>query len=333
MTDRDRLINEIKKAKSKCLIHESGGCLACKYRGQADCTLENLADCLLENGVIVPPCKVGDILYDIFDFENIKTVRVTEITIRLDRRNKPWLIIGGYFYAFDDFGKTVFLTKEEAEEKLKEVFEMKDKDITWEHIYQAEKGNMFDKYCNLISCCDHCNKKVRFWCKIKRFIQIRQIKIIGKSLSKRGEQMPDKTTDNKLTDVPDNNVGKIPDNVITKAFDILDKLDFFGGQRAGRELWAEKPLEVQNKDIENFSRDIAFLRTLINRLEDENKRLKTEKDNLIKTYKECQAANLKEFVKRLKVLFPSNNEPYQYWEIHEGTDNLLKEMVEGNNGK
>jgi len=192
---------------------------------------------------------------------------------------------------------------------------------------------MFDKYCNLISCCDHCNKKVRFWCKIKRFIQIRQIKIIGKSLSKRGEQMPDKTTDNKLTDVPDNNVGKIPDNVITKAFDILDKLDFFGGQRAGRELWAEKPLEVQNKDIENFSRDIAFLRTLINRLEDENKRLKTEKDNLIKTYKECQAANLKEFVKRLKVLFPSNNEPYQYWEIHEGTDNLLKEMVEGNNGK
>ncbi len=48
MIDRVRLINELKKAKNKCLIYESGGCLACKYRGQADCTLENLADHLLE---------------------------------------------------------------------------------------------------------------------------------------------------------------------------------------------------------------------------------------------------------------------------------------------
>ena len=63
MTDRDRLINELKKAKNKCLIYESGGCLACKYRGQADCTIENIADQLLANGVIVPPCKVGDKVY------------------------------------------------------------------------------------------------------------------------------------------------------------------------------------------------------------------------------------------------------------------------------
>ena len=65
---------------------------------------------------------------------------------------------------------------------------MEDKDITWEHIHQAKKGNMFNKYCGLISCCDHCNKKVRFWCKIKCYIQIRQIKIIKKSLNKRGDQ-------------------------------------------------------------------------------------------------------------------------------------------------
>lgn len=29
--------------------------------------------------------------------------------------------------------------------------------------------------------------------------------------------------------------------------EILDKLEFFYGQRAGRELWADKPMEVQNK--------------------------------------------------------------------------------------
>lgn len=53
MTDRDRLINELKKAKNRCLIKSGGGCLACTYRGKADCTLENIADYLLANGVIV----------------------------------------------------------------------------------------------------------------------------------------------------------------------------------------------------------------------------------------------------------------------------------------
>lgn len=90
------------------------------------------------------------------------------------------------------------------------------------------------------------------------------------------------------------------DNDIKKALDILDRFDFFYGQRAGRELWNEKPFDVQNKDIENFSKDTAFLKDLISRLEAEKERLKTEKDNLIKTYRECQVANLKEYANRLK---------------------------------
>ena len=53
MSDRERLMNGLKKAKNKCLIYEGGGCLACTYRGQADCTLENIADYLLANGVTV----------------------------------------------------------------------------------------------------------------------------------------------------------------------------------------------------------------------------------------------------------------------------------------
>ena len=36
---------------------------------------------------------------------------------------------------------------------------------------------------------------------------------------------------------------------LEKAFDMLDKLSFFGGQRAGRELWNNKPREVQDEDI------------------------------------------------------------------------------------
>lgn len=41
--------------------------------------------------------------------------------------------------------------------------------------------------------------------------------------------------------------------------EILEKFDMFQGQRAGRELWQEKPFEVQEQDIDNFSRDVNLL--------------------------------------------------------------------------
>lgn len=47
---------------------------------------------------------------------------------------------------------------------------------------------------------------------------------------------------------------------IDRAIEILDKWEFFYGQRAGRELWAEKPKEVQNEDIANFCRDLGLVR-------------------------------------------------------------------------
>lgn len=45
-----------------------------------------------------------------------------------------------------------------------------------------------------------------------------------------------------------------------RAEDILAMWEFFYGQRAGRELWADKPKEIQDKDIENFNRDMAVVR-------------------------------------------------------------------------
>ena len=49
--------------------------------------------------------------------------------------------------------------------------------------------------------------------------------------------------------------------MITKeqALDILEKFDFFQGQRAGREMWNDKLKDVQDKDIANFSRDCSLL--------------------------------------------------------------------------
>ena len=39
-----------------------------------------------------------------------------------------------------------------------------------------------------------------------------------------------------------------------QAISLVEMFDFFQGQRAGRELWNDKPFEIQEKDIENFSR-------------------------------------------------------------------------------
>lgn len=47
------------------------------------------------------------------------------------------------------------------------------------------------------------------------------------------------------------------------ALDILDKWQFLLGQRAGRDLWSDKPTEVQNQDIADFNRDIEIVRKAV----------------------------------------------------------------------
>ena len=59
-----------------------------------------------------------------------------------------------------------------------------------------------------------------------------------------------------------------------QAIEILDKFDFFQGQRAGRELWAEKPFEVQEEDLKNFSKNVTSLKTFIKQLTEENESIK-----------------------------------------------------------
>lgn len=90
------------------------------------CVPDELADYLLANGVIVPPCKVG---YYIWFLKNDKLTfgQVEDVTISRDGTyafvfevDEEDDIIGEWTVPLCDFGKTVFLTKEEAEAKLKE---------------------------------------------------------------------------------------------------------------------------------------------------------------------------------------------------------------------
>jgi hypothetical protein len=105
---RDRLIELLEEAKIQAratiggLNHGFG---------------EWYADYLLANGVIVPPCKVGDTVYCIrYDKARkpfVKPLPVRSVTI--------WE--KGKFTVFtsreDYFGETAFLTREEAEQTLK----------------------------------------------------------------------------------------------------------------------------------------------------------------------------------------------------------------------
>lgn len=92
-------------------------------------TTEIMADYLIQNGVIVPPCKVGDIVYEVCDIESVHRrileMEVLVIELSSDKEVVYLKATKKYLYnygnvTFDDFGKTVFLTKEEAERALKE---------------------------------------------------------------------------------------------------------------------------------------------------------------------------------------------------------------------
>ena len=48
-------------------------------------------------------------------------------------------------------------------------------------------------------------------------------------------------------------------NQFEKVFDILSRWDFFFGQRSGRELWADKTREMQDKDIIEFNQDMRMV--------------------------------------------------------------------------
>ena len=138
MTDRDRLIKLCQKAQNEWLQKE--------YCHETNKKLEKyVADYLLANGVIVPPCKVGDRLYAISD---TRIIECTCCDMHLDNEINlcatfkcdyecegcpfnTWVQdytgeyscrgeYGDWYFTEADFGKTVFLTKEEAEEKLKE---------------------------------------------------------------------------------------------------------------------------------------------------------------------------------------------------------------------
>ena len=87
---------------------------------------ENITDDLLANGVIVPPCKVGDSLWDIRSWANsrLSIINRTIEEVKVERIIFDEFGIGieteDATYFPEHFGDLIFLTREEAEKALKE---------------------------------------------------------------------------------------------------------------------------------------------------------------------------------------------------------------------
>lgn len=114
---RDRLIALLNKLNfdygKECIYLPEEG-----YISEPDFA-EFFADHLLENGVILPPCKAGDKLYQIVEMP-LHTF-VSSFPIIAEPQQIIYTNIMGAHSCipFDEFGKTVFLTREEAELALK----------------------------------------------------------------------------------------------------------------------------------------------------------------------------------------------------------------------
>ena len=121
MTDRDRLIELI------CDKIQDGHCIGyCNHPPCNQC--KDLADYLIANGVIVPPCRVGDTVYVIYPDPRYnwgnKELKILELKVHAFRyfNNKMTVEIrgdGNYItWDISCFGVSVFLTPEEAEKAL-----------------------------------------------------------------------------------------------------------------------------------------------------------------------------------------------------------------------
>ena len=136
MTERERLIELLMQGDIAASKQGVFNCCMCRREA------ETIADYLLENGVIVPPVKMGDIVYIDNAPHNVVHITIEEDGISYCAKydcdeyecckecpfakeisfGEVIMCEGNEYHEFtaSDIGKTVFLTREEAEKALAE---------------------------------------------------------------------------------------------------------------------------------------------------------------------------------------------------------------------
>lgn len=112
MGDRERLIKLIQEAEDDYMVYEMGAqALAIGIFKSRE---EYIADHLIANGVILPPCKVGDIIYQI-DGVRIYPSTIHEITYT---SSKVIFVTENIVFDEQAINNSIFLTREETEKAL-----------------------------------------------------------------------------------------------------------------------------------------------------------------------------------------------------------------------
>ena len=94
--------------------------------------LRELAEADKEGRVLILPCKVGDMLYEVTGRKTISVYKVKAIRVELFSLFIEWDIVEGFVWQYlndmnaNEIGKTVFLSREEAEKALQKMEGKKD---------------------------------------------------------------------------------------------------------------------------------------------------------------------------------------------------------------
>ena len=131
MSQKKQIIELMKEVKFRPF--PNGGGLDVSVEHQLpDHAFEAVADHLIANGMFIPPCKVGDIVYIIDDGDGeestpyVLNVTVTAIGYDISgfwiTMSLPLGLKMSAHCGESSFGKTVFLTEKEAKEKIKEYY-------------------------------------------------------------------------------------------------------------------------------------------------------------------------------------------------------------------
>lgn len=123
---KERLVEMLQKAEQKC--SNTMQCENCIEFGYGDrCVFYLTAEHLISEGVIVPPCKMGDTVYTVgYDFGSIFKCKICTVNyicgVWTGTMENTWVHAHGSLYRWSEsnFGNSIFFTKEEAEKALAE---------------------------------------------------------------------------------------------------------------------------------------------------------------------------------------------------------------------
>ena len=119
MNERERLIELLMQGDIAAAKQGVFNCCMCRREA------ETIADYLLENGVIVPPVQVGATVYCTDSYRHlIKPLEIIGFEVDYTKRICKYYCSGGDYtpawFKPAEIGKTIFLTREEAEKALAE---------------------------------------------------------------------------------------------------------------------------------------------------------------------------------------------------------------------